>query len=238
MNFTQLHERLRSEIKRSIDRGDLTGTSLAARTGLQPSHISNFLHKKRNLSSSALDRVLEALAMDVDHLIPSREPSHSRGAPGIFHGPINRVPLVSPTVAASSPLITSSLTLETIEITGMRLEDLRSGLSHVRRNWQRFVALRLSADQALPMSPILRPQSIVIVDRHYVSLTPHDPHQPTIYGVTLNGSVIFRYLTLDPRCLVLRPHVLRYPVDLLEIGQGKSPYQFIVGRVAICISQL
>lgn len=75
MNVAQLHERLRLEIARRIDRGLLTGTVLARQTGLQPSHISNFIHRKRKLSLAAIDRVLAAQMLSVEDLLPAR---HSR----------------------------------------------------------------------------------------------------------------------------------------------------------------
>ena len=70
MNFSQLHEQLRLELLRRIERGVLTGTLLARQTGLKPAHISNFLHGRRNLSQSALDRVLAAQSFSIESLLP------------------------------------------------------------------------------------------------------------------------------------------------------------------------
>src|SRR6202034_3824452 len=58
MNRTQMHERLREELVRRIQRGTLSVSLLARQTGFGQSHLSNFLHCKRQLSLEAMDRVL------------------------------------------------------------------------------------------------------------------------------------------------------------------------------------
>ena len=49
MNFADLHERLRLELVRRIDREALTGSRLAQQTGFRQAHISNFLNRRRAL---------------------------------------------------------------------------------------------------------------------------------------------------------------------------------------------
>jgi transcriptional regulator with XRE-family HTH domain len=239
MNFSQLHERLRLEIGRRINRGLLTGASLAARSGLQPSHISNFLRRKRKLSLGALDRVLAALSLSIDDLAPHGIASRSRPPTDFADDTSPHIPLVSPASAIGSPVITPALTLELIHIPAGILEDLRPRRTSTRRDWQRFVAVRVSPDQALPMSPVLRPQSIVVLDRQYNSLLPYRPPQPNIYGVDAGGDVlVFRYVNFDSARIILRPHALEYPIELLELGENASPSGIIVGRACICISHL
>jgi transcriptional regulator with XRE-family HTH domain len=173
MNLSQLHEHVRIEITHRIDGHTLTGASLAAQSRLQASHISNFLHRNRNLSLSALDRVLRALSLEIDDLIRSRVVSRSREAPAFADDLISRVPLVSAAAASDFPLITSAVTLEVIQVPAESLDGVRPSPARARRNWQRFVAVRASSDQSHPMSPYLRPQSILVLDRHYQSLARH-----------------------------------------------------------------
>jgi hypothetical protein len=45
----------------------------------------------------------------------------------------------------------------------------------IRRDWQRFLAVRITASQALPMLPVLAPHAIVVLDRHYNSLARYRP---------------------------------------------------------------
>src|SRR5277367_1717493 len=110
MNLAQLHERLRLEIARRIDRGLLTGTLLARQTGLQASHISNFLHRKRKLSLAAVDRVLAAQRLSIEDLFsPQSSPSLSADAVP-DDGGSDSVPLVSQATAAHSPGVSAQAT--------------------------------------------------------------------------------------------------------------------------------
>src|ERR1700733_6783204 len=70
MNFTQMHERLRLELLRRIQRGTLSVSLLARQTGFGQSHISNFLRSRRQLSLEALDRVLLSQRMNAWDLLP------------------------------------------------------------------------------------------------------------------------------------------------------------------------
>jgi hypothetical protein len=239
MNFTQLHERLRNFIVHRIHSGLLSGTALAAKTGLQPSHISNFIHRKRKLSLPALDRVLDALSISVYDLAPQLVIGESPAVPLLGAGNIYYVPLVSPAAAIHSRHITQPITRELIPVPLAMLEELRPRRTASRRDWHRFVAVRIKPDHALPMLPVLRPQSVVVLDRQYNSLTPYRPMHLDIYGVDAGHDVLlFRYVSFESRRVILRPHVLEYPVELIDIGEDASPTDVIVGRVCICISGL
>jgi transcriptional regulator with XRE-family HTH domain len=75
MRFRDLHEALRLEILRRLDLGLLTGSELARLTGFRQAHISNFLHAKRSLSLTGLDRVLVAINLTVDDVLPGHQPT-------------------------------------------------------------------------------------------------------------------------------------------------------------------
>src|SRR5271163_2588161 len=70
MNFQDLHELLRVELVRRIERGTLTGSRLAQQAGFQQAHISNFLNRKRALSLEGLDRVLASQNLSIDQILP------------------------------------------------------------------------------------------------------------------------------------------------------------------------
>jgi hypothetical protein len=238
MNFSLLQERIRAEIKRRIDRGLLTGAGLARKAELRPSHMSNFLRRKRNLSLPALDRVLSALSLSVFDLAPANSDHRSRGAPSSTGAELVAIPLVTHSAAIHSPLITRSLALQVIRLPASSLEQPRSRGSSLRQDWQRFVAVRLTPDDALPMAPILQPNSIVVLDRHYRSLVPCSPPRPNIYGVSAGGLLVFRYVTHIASQMILRPHSVGHAVEPFEIAGHLSPLSLIVGRVCICISHL
>ena len=238
MNVAQIHERLRLEISRRIDRGLLTGTLLARQTGLQPSHISNFLHRKRMLSLVAIDRVLAAQMLSVEDLLPPEFSRQIAPVPGPRDDEFDSVPLVSHATAVHSPGITAQATIERIQLPAGILEELRPRRAIIRRDWQRFLAVRITPAQAHPMAPVLAPHAIVVLDRHYNSLAPYRPPQPNIYAVGVGNSLSFRYVSFDADRLILRPHALDHPVELLNLDLSESPSDSIVGRVCICISEL
>jgi hypothetical protein len=238
MNVTQFHERLRLEIFRRIDRGLLTGTLLARQTGLQSSHISNFLHRKRMLSLVAIDRVLAAQMLSIEDLLPPEFPRRLATLSGPRDKERDSVPLVSHATAAHSPSVTSQATIEVIQLPAGVLEELRPRRAIIRRDWQRFLAVRVTSAQALPMGPVLAPDAIVVLDRHYNSLAPYRPPRPNLYAVGVGDSLSFRYVSFDEDRLILRPHALDHPVELLNLGVSDSPSDSIVGRVCICISEL
>ncbi len=70
MNITQMHEHLRLELLRRIQRGSLSVSLLARQTGFGTSHISNFLRRNRQLSLAALDRVMVAQHLSAEDLLP------------------------------------------------------------------------------------------------------------------------------------------------------------------------
>ncbi len=238
MNLAQLHERLRLEIARRIDRGLLNGTLLARQTGLQPSHISNFLRRKRKLSLAALDRVLAAQRLSIEDLFLAQPTASLPAEPGPHDGGFDDVPLVSHATATHSPGISAQATIDVIRLPAGILDQLRPRRAVIRRDWQRFLALRVSPAQALPMAPVLAPHAIVVLDRHYNSLASYNPPQPSLYAVTVAGSLHFRYVAFDADRLILRPYALDHPVEILSLTSAESPSSYIIGRVCVCISEL
>jgi hypothetical protein len=238
MNVAQLHERLRLEIARRIDRGLLTGSILARQTGLQSSHISNFLHRKRKLSLAAFDRILAAQMLSIEDLLPSQLSQQVPAVADLQEGKFDRVPLVSPDAAIHSPSVSMQAAIEVIQLPAGILDQLRPRQARIRRDWQRFLAVRVTRDQALPMTPVLVPHAIVVLDRHYTALVPYRPARPNLYAVSAGVSLSFRYVSFDADRLILRPHALNHPVELLNLGPGGLPSDSIVGRVCVCISEI
>lgn len=233
MNFSQLHEQLRIEITRRIDRGQLTGTLLARQTGLQASHLSNFIHRKRKLSLSALDRVLAAQSLSIEDLLPEPNRAEVRRDPA----ETSIVPLVSHATALLSPIVNQRSILQPIPLPSGILDELRPRRTLARRNWQRFVAVRLTAAQARPMAPVLSPGAVVILDRHYNSLAPSNLSRPNIYAVNIANTLAFRYISYEADRLILRPHALYAPVELLKVSADESPSAAIIGRICVAISE-
>jgi len=226
MNFTQMHERLRQEMTRRIQRGTLSVSLLARQTGIAQPHISNFLHSRRVLSHDALDRVLTAQHLSVADLLPA-----TRRASAIeFVGEDSAVPVVPHAAAMFEPLIRAEVH-STVRAPAALLQSLRTRVTGSRRAWQRFVAVRIHGDEAAAMHPLLLPEATVLIDRHYISLVPYLAGRPNLYAVRQGSDLRIRYLEFSAGRLVLRPHCIAFPVELIEVDEGRSPGELLAGRV-------
>ncbi|HLH35439.1 MAG TPA: helix-turn-helix domain-containing protein [Alloacidobacterium sp.] len=237
MNFLQLHEQLRLELLRRIKRGVLSGTLLARQTGLKAAHISNFLHRKRHFSLDALDRVLSAQSISIEELLdqaPGRHASSRKQNMALS----SQIALISQSVAILDPQIHESSILELIQLPPGYLDHLPPRRSSDRRSWERFVAVRASYLQAEAMASAIVPHSILVIDRHYNSLVPYRPPMPSIYAIQRGSALIFRYATLQGKNIILRPHKIEHPVELIEMKPGESPSSFVVGRICLSISEM
>lgn len=236
MNFSQLHERLRLELVRRIDRGVLTGSMLAHQTGFGQAHISNFLRKRRVLSLQGLDRVLDSQLLTVSDLLPDELlPSHRATRAENAH---DTVPLVSDAIALQNQNIPHHYVLDVLRVPAGILQQFRSRRATSRKDWLRFVAIRINAIEALPMEPILSPAAIVVIDRHYTSLVRYQPAKPTLYAVRDAHTLLIRYVDFEANRLVLRPHNPAYPVVLLELGSNETPSDYVIGRACFLLAPL
>lgn len=148
------------------------------------------------------------------------------------------IPIVSQSAAMSSPAIPVRGSRDTIQLPEgwLASQPVRRAIS--RRSWERFVAVRITAAQALAMEPLLRTGGLVVLDRHYNSLAVCRPPHPNIYGVRVGAQLVFRHVSFESCRLVLRPRALDYPVELIELAPHDSPSDLIVGRVCVCIAEL
>jgi hypothetical protein len=238
MTFSQLHEQLRLELLRRIERGILSGTLLARQTGLKPAHISNFLHCKRRLSLDALDSVLSAQSIAIEELLAQAANRHIRSRRQDTAALTGRIALVSQPVAMFESQIRMSSILERIELPPGYLDHLRTRRSRDRGSWERFIAVRASYTQAEAMAPAILAHAILVIDRHYNTLIPYRPPMPSIYAIQRGNVMLFRYATLQGNTIVLRPHKIEHPVELIEIKPEEALSSFVVGRVCVSISEV
>ncbi len=234
MNFSQMHERLRLELLRRIQRGTLSVSLLARQTGFGQSHISNFLHSRRQLSLEALDTVLAAQHLTAGDLLPV---IYDRADMFISEGH-GAVPLVSHTAALFEPFIRPSSVRAMLQLPPGLLGRTVSRPSASRRAWQRFVAVSIPAMDASPMDPLVLPDAIVVLDRHYNSLMQYRPGRANVYAVKYGGRLVLRYVDFVLSRLVLRPQNLGFPVELLEVPPGETPGDLIAGRIVLILNEL
>ena len=239
MKFADLHELLRLELVRRIDAGALTGTRLAQQTGFRQAHISNFLNRKRSLSLEGLDRVLDAQRLTVDQILPLALNAHA--APRTNpqeEDSFEAVPLVSPSVAMEHTRIAPAAILESLPISAARLYDTHPRVTSARSAWQRFVAIRIDAQQSAAMAPTLPAGAVAVLDRHGLSLAPSRSAEPALFAVRSGSALLLRFIELDDDRLILRPSSLATPVQLIPLDPGQSPSDHLVGRVTLVLSTL
>jgi len=233
MNFTQMHERLRLELLRRIQRGTLSVSLLARQTGFRQSHLSNFLRCRRQLSLEGMDRVLAAQHMGTADLLPDNARPAYQSAEEIA-----LVPVVSHATAMHEPVVRPSAVLSLIWVSAALLLSTRSRPSSTnRRTWERFVAIPVSAADAMAMDPVVQPDAIAVVDRHYNSLAQYRPTRQNVYALRKDTRLKLRYADFMLSRLVMRPHNGAYPVELSEMEPGESPGNLIVGRVILILNE-
>ena len=234
MNFTQMHERLRQELLRRIQRGTLSVSLLARQSGFGQSHMSNFLRSKRQLSLEALDRILAIQHLAVPDLLPAVRQAASQDG-GEETG---EIPIVSHTAAIFEPFIRPIVGQEMLRVPARNLQSIRPRAPNTRRRtWQRFVAVRVQAADALPMDPLLLPDAVALVDRHYNSLAPYRSNRPNLYAVRQGAHLTLRYVEFLANHLVLRPHNLAFPVDMIPVDPGEAPSDMLAGRVVLIVNE-
>ncbi|HEV2646863.1 MAG TPA: hypothetical protein VGU46_10915 [Acidobacteriaceae bacterium] len=236
MTFEDLHEYLRLELLRRIDRGLITGVAIARQAGFQQAHISNFLNRKRALSLSGLDRVLASQNLSVSQIMPIDLNASSDAAPA--EDEMEAVPVVSSSTAMEEAVVSGGSMIEAIHVSAAQLRNCRSRPSPKYAGWQRFVAVRADAQQAAAMEPMIPTGATLVLDRHYNSLAPYSAHHRTLYAVRCGVGMALRFLDFDEGRLILRPLSPDFPVQLLAPVGDEVPADYIVGRVCLVISEL
>jgi transcriptional regulator with XRE-family HTH domain len=233
MNFTQIHERLRLELLRRIQRGTLSVSLLARQSGSSQSHLSLFLSNKRGLSLGRLDRILDAQQLSVSDLLPDAQQAGSLGV----EGEASNVPIVSHTAALFEPLIKFVTPQDMLRVPSALLQSLRPHAASPRRAWHRFVAVRVEAGDAPAMAPLVVEGAVVLLDRHYITFLRYRQRRPNLYALKYENRLLLRYVEPFAGQLVLRPHNIDVPVDLIEANPGADPKDVIVGRVALIVNE-
>lgn len=241
MSFVSLQESLRRELRKRIEAGELTGMELARRTGFTQAHISNFLNRKRGLKLSALDKMLKAVSLTLYDLLNPHELGKFAAVPPGADEEYVDVPLVEGKTAAGSEVIVNEEVKEVLKFRKSFLNRLRAdpaavpgpGMSR-RKDWTRFVLIKVDHKEGMSMWPRLSPGSMLLVDRHYNSLKPYRKNERNMYVVRKPDGCTVKYVELSSggNHLILRPHNPEYPVELLPVEPGQTYADLLVGRVA------
>lgn len=233
MNFTALQDRLRQELLRRIRRGSLSVSLLARQTGFGQPHISNFLRGRRKLSGDALDRVLEVQCINALDLWLEPARPVQRLTEEATH-----VPVVQFATAIHDPHIRNSSIVSFFNAPPSVLKEAPWHTTQQRRTWQRFVAVVASDADVMAMKPLLQPGALALIDRHYTSLTRYRLDRPNVYAARIGSGLTIRYLDFELGRIILRPHDMSHPVELLQLGPSESLLDVIVGRVVMILNEV
>jgi hypothetical protein len=181
-----------------------------------------------------LDKILNAQRLAVADLLPSTRGmllSEQMGEKG-------EVPLVAHSTALLEPYIRMSSVQKMVGFPANLLSGLRSRCTPARRQWERFVAVRVTQADALPMTPILRQDALVVIDRHYNSLVAYRPGEVNLYAAGSDGRLVIRYADYQAERLILRTRDPAIPAEVIEVGDGESVGGLIAGRVALVLNEV
>lgn len=228
MKLQDLQDQLRSHIRARIARGELTGVGLARAADFPQGHLSNFLNARRGLSLESMDRLLQTLDIGVLDLVDTKDIQERFVLPGAAAG-VEKIAVVSAENAALARFAPDQV-LETRSFNKSFLRKLKSRSAEDRRDWLRFVLIKLDV-KGTRQFPFAASTAVLLIDRHYSSLQQYRRLQPNVYAVSFGGRCVMGYVSVIDDYLVLRPRDPRQEVEMLRIGRGRSYSEYIVGRV-------
>jgi hypothetical protein len=231
MKFRMLQENLRKTLWERIDAGELTGLRLAEQTGFKQAHISNFLNRKRGLSLEGMDKVLNVQHLSVLDLIDPAEVNKRASILPPSEDEFDNVVVADSHIAASEALIMSMRVKEVLKFKKSFLKRLKEEVEGDRSAWERFVIIKVDAQEGMSMYPRTVPGATLLLDRHYNSLTPYRRGESNIYAVRKNETCTIKYVEAADSHLILRPHNPAYPIEVIALEDGRKPGDYIVGRV-------
>jgi Cro/C1-type HTH DNA-binding domain len=231
MRIHDLENSLRAHIWVRIHRGELTGSGLSRDAGFQQAHMSNFLNARRGLSLEAMDRLLEVLQVDVLDLADPEELRFRALQRPERASAFDSVPLVSMHDAAHAPQIPPHNARNSMKFRKRFLHQLKPDTIGNRDDWLRFVLVKADAANARAMAPRLAPGAVLLLDRHYNSLSPYRRGVPNICAVRSGTDCAIRHVEVSSGRIILRPGNPAWPIELVEIPHGKGFGDYIVGRV-------
>ena len=231
MKFRMLQENLRKTLWERIDAGELTGLRLAEQTGFKQAHISNFLNRKRGLSLEGMDKVLNVQRLSVLDLIDPAEVNKRASILPPSEDEFDNVVVADSHIAASEALIMSMRVKEVLKFKKSFLKRLKEEVEGDRSAWERFVIIKVDAQEGMSMYPRTMPGATLLLDRHYNSMTPYRKGESNMYAVRKNEACTIKYVETVDSHLILRPHNPAYPIEVITLEDGQKPGDYIVGRV-------
>jgi hypothetical protein len=235
VKFRMLQENLRRNLWEHIYKGELTGLRLAEQTGFKQAHISNFLNRKRGLSLEGMDKVLNVQHLSVLDLIDPAEVNKRASILPPSDDEFENVVVADGRIAISERLLMGMHVKEVAKFKKSFLKRLKENVEGDRKSWERFVVIKIDAQEGMSMYPRTTPGASLLLDRHYNSLTAYRRDENNMYAVRKNETCKIRYVEVLDNLLILRPHNPDYAIEVIILGDGQRPGDHIVGRVC-CVA--
>jgi hypothetical protein len=178
-----------------------------------------------------MDRVLSVQRLSVLDLMDPAEVNKRASIPPPSEDEFENIFVVEGAIASAEPIIMSMNVREIQKFKRSFLRRLRTDMHGKRSDWERFVAVKVEANEGMSMYPRLLPGATVLIDRHYNSLQPYRKGELNMYAVKMKGTCIVRYVELAGRNLVLRPHNQTYAVEVVPLSEGEGFTDHLVGRI-------
>jgi hypothetical protein len=231
LRFQTLQDNLRAFVWARLERGEVSGKALARQAGFQQAHLSNFLNARRGLSLQTMDRLLDVLHMDVLDLTGSHNPQPRQSARSAERE-TQLVALVSPATAAAATRFTADQIQDAVTYQRSFLRRLKPRTIGNRRDWTRFVVIKVDRENGFSMAPLLNPGALVLLDRYYNAPPLSDPGGMGLYLVAAGDQFLLRRVTVASGSLVLRPvqESPNFPLQVLNVPAGRRYGDFIIGR--------
>ncbi len=180
---------------------------------------------------------MTAQRLQIEDLLPSR-----RGASGVLNEEqieaVVWIPLVEHVVAMMDPYIRPSSTIKMLPFAGEAVKELRARCSSARRQWDRFVAIRISAEDARAMEPLIKPDAVVLLDRHYTSFQPYREDESNLYAARVGSKLVVRYAQFQGERVVLRAYQAKVKAEVLQAEPGETANDLLAGRVVLGVNRL
>ena len=89
------------------------------------------------------------------------------------------------------------------------------------------------------MEPVLKPEALLVLDRHYNSLVNYVPGEANLYAVRNDaGRLAVRYVEFHADRLVLRGYEPGSALEVMELEGDETPNDAIAGRVALILNRV
>jgi hypothetical protein len=120
-----------------------------------------------------MHKVLNVQHLSVLDLIDTAEVNKRASILPPSYDEFDNVMVVDSQSAASEAVIMSMHVKEILTFRKSFLKRLKPGMEGSRDDWERFVIIKVDAQEGMSMYPRTMPGAILLLDRHHNSLTPY-----------------------------------------------------------------